>query len=78
MRGVAVSSILPKIYDIMLDNRFKEWYKINPEQAGFREKQGCLIQIFSIYLMNELAKSLNEVPAATARPNLFISELGSA
>ena len=60
LRGVAISSLLPTLYDILLDNRFKPWLKINPEQAGFREGQGCLVQIFSIYLLMELAKSLNE------------------
>ena len=33
---------------------------VNPEQAGFRKSQGCIIQIFAIYLLNQLAKSLNE------------------
>ena len=60
LRGVAISSLLPTLYDILLDNRFKPWCKINPEQAGFRELQGCLVQIFCIYLLMELAKSLNE------------------
>ena len=60
LRGVAISSLLATLYDIIMDNRFKPWYKINPEQAGFRELQGCLVQIFCIYLLMELAKSLNE------------------
>ena len=60
LRGVAISSMLPTIYDIMIDNRFKPWYKINPEQAGFRELMGCLIQIFALYLLMELARSLGE------------------
>ena len=60
LRGVALSSLLPSIYDIMIDSRFRLWYIINPEQAGFRELQGCLIQIFALYLLMELARSLNE------------------
>ena len=60
LRGVAISSLLPTLYDILMDNRFKPWFKINPEQAGFRELRGCLVQIFCIYLLMELAKSLNE------------------
>ena len=60
LRGVALSSLLPSIYDIMIDNRFKSWYEINPEQAGFRESQGCLVQIFALYLLMELARSQNE------------------
>ena len=49
LRGVAISSLLSTLYDVLMDNRFKPWYKINPEQAGFRELQGCLVQIFCIY-----------------------------
>ena len=60
LRGIAISAMLPTLYDILIDNRFKTWYKINPEQAGFRERQGCLIQIFAIYLVMELAKSCNK------------------
>ena len=48
------------LYDVMIDNRFKTWYKINPEQAGFRERQGCIIQLFGIYLKIELAKAVNK------------------
>ena len=47
-RGVAISSMLSTLYDIMIDNRFKTWYKINPEQAGFRERQGCIIQLVNL------------------------------
>ena len=57
---VAISAMLPTLYDIMIGNRFKTWYKINPEQAGFRERQGCIIQLFGIYLTIELAKSFNK------------------
>ena len=57
---MAISSLLPTIYDIILNNRFSCWYKINPEQAGFRKQQGCVIQILAIYLLIELANSQNE------------------
>ena len=60
LRGVAISAMLASIYDIMIDGRFQPWYVINPEQAGFRELQGCLIQIFAIYLLMELARSLDQ------------------
>ena len=60
LRGVAVSSLFPTIYDIILNNRFSCWYKINPEQTGFRKEQGCLVQIFAIYLLIELANFQNE------------------
>ena len=60
LRGVAISPLLPTLYEIILNNRFQSWYVVNPEQAGFRKSQGCIIQIFAIYLLNQLAKSLNE------------------
>ena len=44
----------------MIDNRFKSWYEINPEQAGVRESQGCLVQVFLLYLLMELSRSQNE------------------
>ena len=70
MRGVAISSLLPNIYiyisisiyiyDFVLDNRFKSWFNVNSEQAGFRKGQGCMVQFFAIYLLVELANSCNE------------------
>ena len=60
LRGIAISSLLPKIYDIMLNNRLNIWYKPNPQQAGFRPGQGCLIQILAIYLLIELANANNK------------------
>ena len=60
LRGVALSSLIPVIYDIMIDGRFKPWYVINPEQAGFRELQGCLIVLFALYLLIELARTKKE------------------
>ena len=55
LRGIAISSVIPKRYDIILNNRFKCWYHPSSQQAGFRPKQGCFIQIFDILLMIELA-----------------------
>ncbi len=60
LRGIAISSLIPKMYDIILNNRFNLWYHPNPQQAGFRPKQGCLLQIFTIYLMIELANHNNK------------------
>ena len=43
-----------------MNNRFNKWYIPNLHQAGFRPKQGCLYQIFTIFLMIELANHLNK------------------
>ena len=47
--GIAV--VLARVYDIILDERFKKWYIPNREQAGFRSGQGCPLPLFSIFLL---------------------------
>jgi hypothetical protein len=59
MRGLAISQLLPTLYDIMLFNRFNQWYCPNAEQAS-APKQGCILQIFSIYVMMEYLKSIGK------------------
>ena len=60
LRGSAVTQLLPTLYDVMLFNRFNLWYYPNAEQAGFRPKQGCLIQIFAIYVAMEFLNSIGK------------------
>ena len=60
LRGIAIASLVPNIYDIILNNRFNCWYHPNVQQAGFRPNQGCLIQIFTIFLLMELATLENK------------------
>ena len=55
LRGIAIGILLSRIYDKILNKRFKDWYVPNKHQAGFREFMGCLLQIFVIYLLMELA-----------------------
>ena len=57
LRGVAIGALLSRVYDKILNKRFKDWYIPNKEQAGFRELMGCLLQIFVIYLLMELANA---------------------
>ena len=57
LRGVAIGALLSRVYDKILNKRFKDWYIPNKEQAGFREMMGCLLQIFVIYLLMELANA---------------------
>ena len=40
--------------DIIIDARFCSWYKPNPEQTGFRPKQGYL-QLFMLLLLIQCA-----------------------
>ena len=44
----------------MIYNRFNQWYNPNIEQAGFREKQGCILQIFAIYVVMEFVRSIGK------------------
>ena len=60
LRGIAITQLLPTLYDIILFNRFNLWYSPNSEQAGFRPKQGCLLQIFAIYVVMEFLKSIGK------------------
>ena len=51
LRGIGIAFLLARVYDIVLDERFKGWYEPNPEQAGFRTGQGCPLPLFSIFLL---------------------------
>ena len=64
LRGIAISSLLPRIYDSIIDERFKAGYKPNKEQSGFRKHQGCSPQLFYVILLLEMANHL--------RVNLFL------
>ena len=55
LRGIGIGHCLSRVYDIIIDNRFMKWYKPNKEQAGFREEQGCPLQLFLLYLMIDTA-----------------------
>ena len=59
LRGIAISSLLPRIYDTIIDERFKAWYKPNKEQSGFRKQQGCTLQLFYVILLLEMANYLH-------------------
>ena len=51
LRGIAIAPLLCRLYDIIIDERFCSWYMPNSEQAGFRPKQGCSLQIFMLLLL---------------------------
>ena len=57
LRGIAITQLLPTF---MLFNRFNLWYSPNLGQVGFRPRQGCLFQIFLIYVVMEFLKSLGK------------------
>ena len=57
LRGVGIGPVLSRGYDDIINARFCDWYTPNKEQAGFTKGQGCPLQVFSAYLLLELAKS---------------------
>ena len=56
LRGIGIGPIIGRLYDIIINGRFRSWYEPNPEQAGFRKHQGCVIQIFGLFLLLDWAK----------------------
>ena len=51
LRGIAISTLMAKVYDCIINQRFKAWYTPNREEAGFRDGQGCAFQIFILVLL---------------------------
>ena len=56
LHGIGNRSILGQLYDIIINERFRSWYDPNPEQAGFRKLQSCILQIFGLFLLLDWAK----------------------
>ena len=55
LRGIAISSLFPRIYDTVIDNRFTSWYHPNKAQSGYRTGQGGILQLFYVSLLLELS-----------------------
>ena len=60
LRGIAVGPLLSRLFDMFVNRRFSDWYIPNSEQAGFRKQQGCIVQLFALFLTIQMAKSLNK------------------
>ena len=56
LRGIAIGPFLSRVYDIMVDERFRLWFKPNKEQAAGTKGQGCPLQIFMLLLVIDYAK----------------------
>ena len=67
LRGIAIDPLLCRLYDTIMDNRYRCWYVPNPEQPGFRPKQGCLLPLFSLVILIVFCKE--------HRRNLFVGLL---
>ena len=60
LRGIGIAVIMARIYDIMLDERFRKWYLPNREQSAFRPLQGPPLPLFSIFLLIHYANEENK------------------
>ena len=58
--GIAIVPLLCRLYDIIIDERFCAWYKPNYEQVGFLSRQGCLLQIFMMFIHIYYSKEYNK------------------
>ena len=60
LRGIAIGPLLSRVFDILINERFTSWYIPNAQQSGFRKHQGCLIPIFSMFLIIDMSKYLKK------------------
>ena len=56
LRGIAIGPVLGRLYDIIVDTRFLEWYQPNIHQSAYRKRQGSLLPLFSMFLMIDVAR----------------------
>ena len=55
-RGIAISNSFAKLYDAILSNRLKQWYKPDPLQAGAQSGRDCVEHILCLRLLIAYAK----------------------
>ena len=55
-RGISIISAIPKLYDMVLSDRFSLWYQPRPEQAGSQKNRGCEELILSLRLLLDIAR----------------------
>ena len=55
-RGISIINSIAKLYDMVLNNRFIQWYKPRPEQAGAQKGRGCEEQILTLRLLISIAR----------------------
>ena len=55
LRGIAIGPILGRLYDVIMDTRFLEWYQPNIHQSAYRKAQGSVLPLFSMFLLVDVA-----------------------
>ena len=59
-RGISVLSAIPKLYDMVLSQRFSLWYTPRPEQAGGQPGRSCEEQILCVRLLIDIARKTGD------------------
>ena len=59
LRGIGIGQVLARTYDIIMDQRFNKWYIPNREQSAFCSGKGCLLPLFSVFLLLHYALKEN-------------------
>ena len=57
-RGINIMAALPKLYDHILNNRLKQWFTSDEEQAGAKKGRGCEEQILTLRRLIDAARKL--------------------
>ena len=57
-RGISVINAIAKLYGMVLNARFAEWYKPSPEQSGAQAGRCCEEQILVVRLIIDIARKL--------------------
>ena len=55
LRGIAIGPVLSRLYDVIMDSRFLEWYQPNIHQSAYRKAQGSVLPLFSMFLLVDVA-----------------------
>jgi hypothetical protein len=56
-RGIAISSYMFKLFDVIIHNRLTLWYRPCREQAGCQKNRGCQEQILTLRLIMDYSKT---------------------
>ena len=59
-RGISVLSAIPKLYDMVLSQRFSLWHTPRPEQAGGQPGRSCEEQILCVRLLIDIARKTGD------------------
>ena len=55
-RGIVLMDSIAKLYDVVLNQRLKQWFQPDREQAGAQQKRGCLEHLLTLRLLTDSAR----------------------